>query len=68
MQEEGRKTTLTNGPVRLSRVFRQPDAQTETDSVPLRSIVLWAVVAAAIVAGVVLYFRFARHLTPLIGG
>jgi type VI protein secretion system component VasF len=52
--------------VRLSRILRNPDAPA-ADHLGLRSIVLWTLVGLAIVVGLVLYFRYERTLTPLIG-
>lgn len=33
----------------------------------LRRVLLWSLVAAAIVTGIILYFRYERMLTPLVG-
>jgi hypothetical protein len=51
--------------VRLSRFF--PQASSDAAAVPRRRVLLWALVAAAIVVGVVLYFKYERQITPLIG-
>ena len=50
----------------------RPAARTVTPFTPaapvtFRAWVLWGVVAGAIVVGVVLYFRYERALTPLVG-
>jgi hypothetical protein len=56
--------------MRLSRVFR-PSARTadplDPDAVPLRRVLAWALVGAALVVGLVLYVRYARLLEPLVG-
>lgn len=52
--------------MRLSRLLRRPLAPAIA-TVTLRAWLLWATVAAAIVVGVVLYFRYERSLTPLLG-
>lgn len=53
--------------MRLSRVVRSPDTPTDPDAVPLRRVILWIIVAAALVVGVVLYFKYERLLVPLVG-
>jgi hypothetical protein len=53
--------------MRLSRIVRQPDSPTDPDAVPLRRMILWIVVGAALVVGVVLYFKYERLLVPLVG-
>jgi len=69
VQEEGRPPTPENGPqMRPTRQFRSETEITETESaVPYRKIILWAIVGLAIVAGVVLYFKYAHLLSPLMG-
>ena len=52
--------------MRLSRILRNPEAPA-TDDVSWRSAALWTLVGVAIVAGIVLYFRYERTLTPLFG-
>ena len=53
------------------RPTRQVRPETEiSDSesdVSYRKIILWAIVGLAIVAGVVLYFKYAHLLSPLMG-
>jgi len=52
--------------VRFSRYLRQPDETPPPPSdVPVRRWVLWGVIGAAIVVGLVLYFLYARLLQPL---
>jgi hypothetical protein len=51
--------------VRLSRFF--PQTSSDDDAAPRRRVLLWALVAAAIVVGLVLYFKYERQITPLIG-
>ena len=53
--------------MRLSRVIRQPEDQQESERVSIRSAILWALVAIAIIGGIVLYFRFERYLVPILG-
>jgi hypothetical protein len=36
-------------------------------TLPVRRILLWSIIGLAIVAGLVLYFRYERTLTPLVG-
>ena len=65
MQEEGRSTPLQFRPVRLSRLL--PKSSSSEDAIPLRRVVVWALVAVAIVVGLVLYFVYERQITPLVG-
>jgi hypothetical protein len=51
--------------MRLSRMFRADD-ESPGDSVPLRRVLFWAAVWAAILVGIVLYFKYSRLLTPLL--
>jgi hypothetical protein len=37
------------------------------DRVPMRRVVLWLLIAAAIVVGLVFYFRFGRDVSPVLG-
>jgi hypothetical protein len=67
-QEEGRHHDPPDrAPLRLSGIFRTADGSPADAPFPLRRALLWAFVGAAILAGLVLYFRHARELTPLIG-
>jgi type VI protein secretion system component VasF len=51
--------------VRLSRLL--PRSSSDDEAVPLRRVVVWGLVAAAIVVGLVLYFIYERQITPLVG-
>jgi hypothetical protein len=52
--------------VRFSRFIRQPDeTPPQPAEVPLRRWVMWGLIGAAIVVGIVLYFLYARLLQPL---
>ena len=53
--------------MRLSRIVRHPDAPTDADLVPVRRAVLWALVGAALVVGLVLYFKYEPLIQPLLG-
>ena len=37
----------------------------EEEEIPFRRLVFWAAVAAAIVLGVILYFKYGRLIVPL---
>lgn len=52
--------------MRLSRLFRA-NASDYDENIPLRRVVLWAVVWSAIFVGIALYFKYASLLTPLLG-
>jgi type VI protein secretion system component VasF len=53
--------------VRFSRFLRHPDESSPPQAeVPARRLVLWALVGAAIIVGLVLYFLYARLLEPLV--
>jgi hypothetical protein len=51
--------------MRLSRMFRADD-ESQGDTIPLRRVVFWAAVWIALLVGIVLYFKYARLLTPLL--
>jgi type VI protein secretion system component VasF len=54
--------------MRRTRQVRSETEIAETESaVSYRKIILWAVVGLAIVAGVVLYFKYAHLLASLMG-
>jgi hypothetical protein len=53
--------------VRLSRFLRPDDSQSADETIPLRRVLFWVLVWIGIVVGIVLYFRYARLLTPLLG-
>jgi hypothetical protein len=67
VQEEGPFLPFTVRPLRISQFLRPalPDSLDET--VPLRRALFWVVVGLGVVVGIVLYFRYARLLTPLLG-
>jgi type VI protein secretion system component VasF len=50
----------------LSRFLRKPAESSSPSDVPARRALLWAIVGAAVVVGLVLYFMYARLLEPLI--
>ena len=66
-QEEGRPPTPTVRLMRLSRILRTPDSPGDDERVPIRRMLLWIIVAAAILAGIMLYFKYERQLTPIVG-
>lgn len=52
--------------MRFSRFIRHPDETPPAPSdVPVRRALVWALIGAAIVVGIVLYFLYARLLQPL---
>jgi hypothetical protein len=51
--------------MRVSGVFKK-QAEIESPVVPAHRKLLWAAIAVLIVAGVVLYFRYNRLMTPLL--
>ena len=53
--------------MRLSRVIRQADAPSDAETVPLRRAILWMFVGAALVVGLILYFKYERLIHPLLG-
>ena len=36
------------------------------DRAPIVRVVLWGLLAAALLAGIILFFRFSRRMTPLL--
>jgi type VI protein secretion system component VasF len=53
--------------VRFSRFLRQADeTPAQGRDVPVRRAVMWGLVGAAIIVGIVLYFLYARLLEPLV--
>lgn len=52
--------------MRLSRIFRPEDVESVEDAVPMRRTLFWILVGLAILAGIVLFFRYARFLSPLL--
>jgi hypothetical protein len=52
--------------VRFSRFLRHPDETPPPPAeVPVRRALMWGLIGAAIVVGIVLYFVYARLLQPL---
>lgn len=51
--------------MRLSRMFRADD-QTPGEIIPVRRILFWVAVWVGLLAGIALYFKYARLLTPLL--
>lgn len=66
MQEEGPQFTSTTRPLRLSRFLRPGDTESPDETVPLRRLLFWIVVWLGLVLGIVLYFKYARHLVPML--
>ena len=52
--------------MRISRIFRAPGSLPDPDAVPLRRAVLWLLFGAAVIAGLVLYFKYERLVVPLL--
>lgn len=53
--------------MRFTRFLRQPDETPPQPSrLPIRRLLLWALIGVAIVVGLVLYFLYARLLEPLV--
>ena len=46
-------------------MFRADDA-TPAETIPLRRVLFWAAVWVGLLAGIALYFKYARLLTPLL--
>jgi hypothetical protein len=67
VQEEGPLSTPFHRPLRLSRILRPEGRQALEEVIPLRRILLWVLVWAGITVGIVLYFKYGRLLTPLLG-
>ncbi|MDB4913513.1 MAG: hypothetical protein JWM95_1157 [Gemmatimonadetes bacterium] len=67
MQEEGPCFSFNCRHVRLSRILRPEDTDTGEEPIPASRMLVWTLVWIGVLAGVVLYFKYARLLTPLIG-
>ena len=52
--------------MRLSRILRADDETTTGEVISFRRKIFWAVVWIALLAGMALYFKYARLLTPLL--
>jgi hypothetical protein len=51
--------------MRVSRLYKKEE-DVETEVFPVPRILLWAVIGLAILAGLALYFRYERFMTPLL--
>jgi hypothetical protein len=56
----------TSGHLRLSRILRRSDSPADPDAVPLRRALLWALFGVVLIVGLVLYFKYERHVVPLL--
>ena len=68
VQDTGRTILSHERPlrVRFSRFLRQPDETPPGPAeVPARRALMWGLIGAAIIVGIVLYFLYARLLQPL---
>lgn len=54
------------GQLRLSRFLRPGETDNPEEKVPLRRTVFWVVVWLGILLGILLYFKYARHLVPML--
>ncbi len=52
--------------MRLSRVLKPNDSRNQDEIIPKRRIAFWVVVWIGIIVGLVLYFKYARLLTPML--
>ena len=52
--------------MRLSRILGKAETSTDSDAIPVRRALLWALFGVVLVAGLVLYFKFERVVVPLI--
>ncbi len=52
-------------PVTLATMLRAPGAP-DGATISYRRVLFWSLVGAVIVAGIILYFRYGRSLTPLV--
>lgn len=68
VQEEGRTPPTEYGTLRLSRSHQDPASPSASprDTIPLRRIILWIVVALAVVLGLVLYFIYEPRVATLL--
>ena len=53
--------------MRLSRVLKPNDIKYQDETIPMRRIVIWVIVWVGILSGIVMYFKYARLLTPMLG-
>ena len=66
MQEEGPQFPSIFRPLRLLRILRPEDPKHLEETIPLRRVLFWVLVWIVIFVGIVLYFEYARLLTPLL--
>ena len=52
--------------MRLSRIFRPEDGLLLEEAVPIRRTLFWVLVWVVIITGIVLFFRYAPRLSPLL--
>ena len=67
MQDQGPCFPCIYRPLRLSRILSPETDKNLDETVPLRRALFWVLVWLGILIGVILYFKYARLLTPLIG-
>jgi hypothetical protein len=53
--------------MRLSRVLKPNDVKYQDEAIPTRRKAVWVVVWIGILVGIVMYFKYARLLTPMLG-
>ena len=66
VQEEGRTPPSRHRPLRISRKLRDQGSPPEPEVVSPRRAVLWLLFAAAVIAGLVMYFKYERLVVPLL--
>ena len=59
--------TSTDRPLRLSRILHPEEKRPLEDTIPLRRTLFWVLIWIAIIVGIILYFKYQRLLTPLLG-
>ena len=67
VQEEGPLIPLHFRTLRLSRILRADDSRRLDEVIPLRRALLWVGVWVGIAVGIVLFFKYGRLLSPLLG-
>ena len=53
--------------MRLSRIVKQTETPSDSESVPLGRALVWTFIGAVLVLGLVLYFKYERLIAPLVG-
>jgi hypothetical protein len=66
VQEEGRTIPSHDRALRLSRIFRGQGSTPDPEAVPLRRTLPWLLLGAAVIAGLVMYFKYERLVVPLL--